>query len=163
MILFESEKVKLEYDASVPCIIWKPDGSPMGEDFRQPFVIGIDYVIKNIKKIPNLGWLNDGRELKTTRKEDLDWLDTTANVKAYEVGLKKVAFVLPNNVFGKMGMRLYVHNTMKRPDNKLEIKAFNKIEDARNWLQGDTHAIVDEVRLSINQQVSTVIKNNTPD
>jgi hypothetical protein len=148
MILFDDPSVKVEYDDSVPSVIWTPVGSIFGDLFKQPFVIGMDFFEKQVKKEPNLGWLNDVRKLRTVKTEDINWLNENVNDRAYLAGGKKVAFVLPEDVFGKLGIRLYAHFTSRRPDNKLEIKAFNTILEAKKWLKGVESAKLNEVRLA---------------
>lgn len=143
MILYESHLVKVEFDPSVPTVIWTPLEFMSGEQFTQPFVVGMDFFEKKVKEIPNLGWLNDTRRVNSVKIEDVKWLDKNVNDRAYEVGGKKVAFVLPENIFGKMSVRFYIKFTNERMDNKLEIKAFEKLAQAKLWLKG-----ADDVQLS---------------
>lgn len=147
MVLLQDNSVKVEFDSSVPCIIWTPIEYMEGEKFRDPFSVGINYMETKIKELPNLGWLNDARKLKSVKIDDTKWLNQNVNDRAYKFGAKKVAFVLPENIFGKMAIKLYVEFTNKRSDNKLEIKAFNTIDKARLWLKNTNNISVEEVKL----------------
>jgi len=134
-VFFHSEKVTLTFDERIPCIIWEPVGLLKGEQFREPFRIGMDYLEMKIKSVPNITWLNDTRKFKNASQEDVKWLNKNVNDRVYKLGTRRVAFVLPDNIFGKWAIKIYVDFTKKRPDNKLDIKAFDEINEAREWLK----------------------------
>jgi hypothetical protein len=152
MILFKNENVTVEFDPTIPCAVWTPVGYVYGDDFRDPFLIGIDFVADKIKEYPSIGWLNDVRRIKSPKKEDVEWVNNKANNIAERIGLKKFAFVPPEDVFGKMAIRLYAFMTNKMGNSKLEIKAFATIEEARLWLKGIKGVELNEIKLSINQK-----------
>ena len=144
MIIHQDESSIVEYDEAVPCMLWTPVHYMSGDKFRLPFVKGMDFMEKKIKTVPDLGWLNDARKLKTVKIDDLRWLNTNVNDRAYNFGAKKVAFVLPENIFGKMAVKFYVEFTTKRMDNKFQIKAFLEPGDARAWLSAKIDQPVNE-------------------
>jgi hypothetical protein len=135
MIIYEDGNVKLEYDSAVPCIIWAPLKFMKGDDWRFPFTKGVDFLREKIKSVPNITWLNDSTKLKTVAMDDLKWLNSNVNDVGFKLGIKKIAFVLPENIFGRMAVKFYVDYTNKRTDNQFEIKAFRKYIDAENWLK----------------------------
>lgn len=148
MILYEDPKVIVEYDPIIPCVIWTPIDFMSGDAFREPFNKGMEFYEEKIKEIPTIGWLNDTRKLKTVRIDDVKWIDDAVNIRGLKAGVKKVAFVLPENVFGRMGTRLYVEFTTRRPDNTMEIKAFKTIAEAKLWLKGTAvTSRLDEIKL----------------
>jgi hypothetical protein len=134
MIIFEDNTVKLELDADVPCIIWKPLKFLAGDGWRKPFEKGMDFMEIKIKEMPNLGWINDAALLKVVKPDDLLWLNKNVNDRAYNFGAKKVAFVLPDNAFGNWAVKIYADFTNKRSDNKFQIKAFNTLGEAKKWI-----------------------------
>lgn len=136
MIIYDSPKVKVIFEPEIPCVTHIADGFIKGDDFRKPFVEGMNFFEANFKKYPEMGWLNDARRMNTVGPDDIKWLNKNVNDRAYQIGAKKVAFVLPENIFGKWAIRMYVEFTNRRSDNKLEIKAFKTIEDAKTWLKG---------------------------
>lgn len=148
MILLENKAVKVEFDPTIPSVIWTPLEFMSGEEWRQPFVVGMDFYTAKLKELPNLGWLNDTRKLKPTKPEDIHWLNLNVNEKAYRANGKKVAFVLPENIFGKMAIKLYIQFTTKREDNRLEIRAFKSIGEARIWLKGTQGVKIEEIKLT---------------
>jgi hypothetical protein len=134
LVILEDSNVKLEFFSEIPAIIWKPLKYLSGDSWRKPFVTGMDFMEEKIKSIPNLGWINDARLLKVVKPDDLMWLNTNVNDRAYRFGAKKVAFVLPDSVFGRLAVNFYVDYTNKRTDNQFQIKAFSTMEEAAKWI-----------------------------
>jgi hypothetical protein len=134
MIILEDDSVKVEFLPNVPCIVWKPLRFLAGETWRIPFMKGMDFMEEKIKTLPNIGWINDARLLKVVKPDDLMWLNTNVNDRAYKFGAKKVAFVLPDSAFGKMAVKFYADYTNKRSDNSFQIKAFKSLDEAQKWI-----------------------------
>lgn len=147
MLIYGNSSVTVTYDDSVPCIVWTPLQFMKNEDWRTPFVKGLEFLAGKIKTTPNITWLNDTRKLKMVTIEDLNWLNKNVNDPCFKLGLRKVAFVLPENVFGKMAVKFYVEYTNKRSDNLFQIKAFQEYTDAEAWLSAKVNAPAREVRL----------------
>lgn len=135
-MIFESKHATVNFNNTVPCIIWTPNGYLKKEAFREPFRVGMDFLEKNIKDYPNLSWLNDCRKLKMAGIEDVKWLNKNVNDRAYRFGVSKVAFVLPKNLIAQWDIKLYIEFTRKRSDNQFDIKAFKSIKEAKKWLMG---------------------------
>ncbi|MBN2348916.1 MAG: hypothetical protein JXJ22_08775 [Bacteroidales bacterium] len=147
MVIYQDDYVKLEFDESVPCVIWTPLQFLYGEKFRSSMLHGIDFIENKIKELPDISWLNDASRLKAVKKDDVIWLNQNANNRAYEMGVKKMAFVLPDNIFGKIAVKLYVEITTKHADNKLLIKAFGTLDKAKSWLKAESDVLVEEESL----------------
>ena len=147
MVLLENKLVRLEYDDSNKVIIWTPLAFMKDAEWQNPFVQGVEFLKKKILTTPNISWLNDTRKLKTVGLEDLNWLNKNVNEPCYKAGLKKVAFVLPTNVFGKIAVKFYVEYTNNRTDNQFQIKAFNNYNDSVNWLTLASGVTVAEEKL----------------
>jgi hypothetical protein len=141
--IYIDKNVTLKYDDSVPCIIWTPLQFMKGDDWRNPFIKGVNFLEGKIKAVPNLTWLNDTRKLKTVAIDDLKWLNKNVNDRCYSYGLKKVVFVLPENIFGRMAVKFYVEFTNRRTDNQFQIKAFRTYEDAVTWLMEENVEVED--------------------
>jgi hypothetical protein len=116
-------------------VIWTPKGSLVGEEFTAPFILGVDFYLKNISKYPNLTWLNDTRKLGVVRPSDVHWLDKNVNDKLFTAGASKVAFVLSEDIMGRFGTQMYTTFTNMRSDNKFQIKDFETMEEAITWLK----------------------------
>ena len=118
-----------------------------GNEWRDPFNAGVNFLQEKIKTVPNITWLNDTRKLKTVSLEDLKWLNSNVNDRCYQYGLKKVVFVLPDNIFGRMAVKFYVEFTNRRTDNQFQIKAFRSYSDAENWLKAKSPVNIEEIKI----------------
>ena len=147
MILLDKKNVKLEFEPDIPCITMISLGYMSSEEFREPFLIGLDFMEEKINEMPDISWLNDTRKQKTAKLEDVKWINSNVNERAYKMGVKKVAFVLPESAFGKLVIQSYVKITNSRIDNKLTIKAFKTVEKAKDWLKSKDGISTDEVKI----------------
>lgn len=148
MILFEDNFVKVGFDKTVPCVVWRPLAFASGDDFRKPFLIGMKFFEQKIKDLPSLGWINNIATTKIASKpEDLLWLVQNINPAFSSAGGKKVAFVLPDDLFTKIAMRLYIQYSKKVLNDKFEIKVFNTFKEAKLWLKGSQSSSIEEVKI----------------
>ena len=76
--------------------------------------------------------LNDIKRMKVLKPEVQEWLNTVWFPKAQKVGLKYFAFVVPDDIFGKMSMDGANRNA--KDTFGIEIQYFNTIDNAKNWL-----------------------------
>ena len=142
MILHKEKYGSIEFNKEIPCLIWKPYHFHKSEQFRSLLLRGVEDYIKYKKDYPVLHWLNDTRKIKVVAKEDQQWLCDVINKNAYEAGLKYMAFVLPENIFGKLAVRIYVQNTLRTNNNSLTIKIFNGYVNAENWLKSHSYQYI---------------------
>ncbi|HCT29183.1 MAG TPA: hypothetical protein DIW31_00250 [Bacteroidales bacterium] len=82
---------------------------------------------KKIKK-----QLNDIKLMKVLKPEVQEWLNTEWFPKAQKIGLRYFAFVVPDDIFGKMSMD--GANKKAKDTFGIEIQYFNTLENAKNWL-----------------------------
>ncbi len=78
--------------------------------------------------------LNDIKQMKVLKPEVQEWLNTDWFPRAQKIGLKYFAFVVPDDIFGKMSM----DGANKNAQNAfgIEIQYFNNVDAAKNWLIG---------------------------
>ncbi|KAB2872429.1 MAG: hypothetical protein OIN84_08445 [Candidatus Methanoperedens sp.] len=76
--------------------------------------------------------LNDIKQMKVLKPEVQEWLNTDWFPRAQKIGLKYFAFVVPDDIFGKMSM----DGANKNAQNAfgIEIQYFNNVDAAKNWL-----------------------------
>ncbi|MDX1919381.1 MAG: hypothetical protein SFU25_01445, partial [Candidatus Caenarcaniphilales bacterium] len=151
-ILFRSERSKVELDSSSSSIIWTANSFLDDEEFRYSFISGLNHFKSKIQTISNLAWINDTKKFKTPKVESMKWLSNEFNELAYAAGLRKIAFVLPEDVFGRLGIRLYAHISSIQFQDKFQIKAFNTLDNAKLWIKGEDLSNIEEIKLTINQK-----------
>jgi hypothetical protein len=76
--------------------------------------------------------LNDIKQMKVLKPEVQEWLNTDWFPRAQKIGLRYFAFVVPDDIFGKMSM----DGANKNAQNAfgIEIQYFNNLDAAKNWL-----------------------------
>ncbi|MBN1116912.1 MAG: hypothetical protein JXA77_06900 [Bacteroidales bacterium] len=134
MNVFKESFGEIIFNEEVPCVIWKPSKFMNSDQFKKLMTTGIDFYIKKKPDVSNLVWLNDSRDMKVIGKEDQKWLEEFVTNQALKYGLKYIAFVLPENVFGKLIVNAYIKSTLDRKASELEIKTFSDYNKAVEWL-----------------------------
>lgn len=147
MVIYEDQNVNVKYDETVPCVIWTPLKFMKDENWRNPFIKGVDFFAEQIEKTPNLIWLCDARKLISVPLDDLRWLDKNLNDRLFMYGLTKVVFVMPEDIFGEMAVKFYVDFTNARTNNKLEIKIFTTSSEAIQYINATNLVEVEELQL----------------
>ncbi|MBL6448267.1 hypothetical protein JMN32_18275 [Fulvivirga sp. 29W222] len=131
--LHATENRYFGYDQEVPYIASLGNGFMLSEEFRKFMERGLELIHEKIKENGNLGWLVDARRMEVIDPNDKEWVVNHWNIKAYEAGLRFVAFVLPENIFTLMNIEEYTEESTN--NSALTIHHFNDVESAKNWLK----------------------------
>ena len=77
--------------------------------------------------------INDVKLMKVLSQDTQNWLNTDWFPRAKEAGLKFFAFVVPEDIFGKMSMK----GANRKAENMLgiEIQYFSDMELAKDWVK----------------------------
>ncbi|UII27409.1 hypothetical protein LVD15_02965 [Fulvivirga maritima] len=135
MVLLEKSKGVLEYDESAPCVIGRFTGFMKSDEFRAFLLKGLEYCIQYKPEGKDIMWLADTRSHSVQQKEDTDWVATHWNPKALEAGVRYVAFIVPENVFGEMAVKNYMNQSTKYGGKTLHIGMFSTIDQAKEWFK----------------------------
>ena len=134
MKLFEEKFGTLEYDPTVPCITATFNGFMSSEQFRQFLSTGLDLIIEKKKEHGKILWLADTRKHVVQPDKDTRWVADEWNPRALKEGIRHVAFVLPENVFGGLSVKKYAENTEKKT-NEMIVQMFGDLDSAKNWFR----------------------------
>lgn len=129
MKIVDEKHIILEYDEELKCIIQTWKGFYNSDAFR----LGVNQTNQLfVQKSPVDAFLVDISQSSVIKKEDTDWAARTAIPAAIKNGLKYYGFVLPANVFTQVSL-----NNFKQELNQpsLEIRLFDSIENAKNWVR----------------------------
>ncbi|MFC6996148.1 STAS/SEC14 domain-containing protein [Rufibacter roseus] len=75
----------------------------------------------------------DTVHLKVMLQESQQWINQVWFGKAKQVGIRHMAFLIPEDIFGRMSME--ATNKQALQEGAIEIKYFDKVEEARQWLK----------------------------
>src|SRR5688572_8968572 len=114
MTLYDEKFGSLEYDSTVPCITATFKGFMSSEQFRDFLNKGLEKLIEKKKLHKQILWLADTRKHVVQPDKDTQWVADDWNPRAIKAGIEHVAFVLPENVFGKISVKKYSENNEKR-------------------------------------------------
>ena len=122
--------------SEVPCLIiqWHSFANSdqlrylMNETLRQ-------YVAEYWRHPGPLGWVADSRHLGAIKPSDQQWLDTDWNPRTYAAGVRHIAIVEAETIFGKISAQQYVTNVMQSDDYTFQTRYVPTLEAAKDWLQ----------------------------
>lgn len=101
------------------------------EDFKKFAVEILDKVESSGKK----KLLYDTRGLKVMSQNIQSWINETWFPKANNIGVSHMAFLVPENIFGKMSMEQT--NSKKEKIGKISIQYFSNEKLAKDWLSAN--------------------------
>jgi hypothetical protein len=123
-------------DSEVPCIIIRWLGFANSEQLHYLMNAALDRYVAECKHRPMpLGWIADSRGLGAIKSNDQHWLHTDWNPRAYAMGVRYIAIVEAESVFGKISAQQYVTNVMQSRDYTFHTRSVPTLKAAREWLQ----------------------------
>ena len=126
MILFERPYVTLELDEPFKCLTQRWKGFADSQQFREGITKSLEvFQQKQIDKI-----ISDTQNASLVKKEDTDWVATTITPKLVQCGLRRIAFIIPANVFTQMS----VDNFKNETKGGVRIQYFDDYEKAKEWI-----------------------------
>jgi hypothetical protein len=131
MKLFDNDYVTLSLDETVPCLEWIGKRYMTSQIFRDSEEKSLKFYLQYKRKYPRLEWFVDAREIGPLSPQDTQWVVDEILPEFATAGLKKEAFVVPTSALGKM----VVKNYESQAGMKVEIKVFDTVSAAKNWLK----------------------------
>jgi hypothetical protein len=134
MKLFQEKWGTLEYDATVPCITATFSGFMSSEQFRTFLNKGLDALVEKKKIHDKILWLADTSKHVVQPDTDTKWVADDWNPRALKAGIRHVAFVLPENVFGNASVKRYADNNEKK-EERMVVQMFGDLKTAKEWFR----------------------------
>ncbi|MEL6559201.1 MAG: STAS/SEC14 domain-containing protein [Bacteroidota bacterium] len=129
MKCFEDNLVKVFYYEEFKTGLGTWRGNGIGEDYK-----------KSMSRISNLiaeknieGWVAEISNFGVVSKENKDWVNTVWFPSVIGAGLKRMAVVIPSNIFGKMS----AEEVLAKVTDQVHIKHFDKLDSARAWIKSE--------------------------
>lgn len=129
MKCFEDNLVKVFYYEEYKTGLGKWRGNGIGDDYKK----SMDR-IKNLiaeKKIE--GWVAEISDFGVVSKENKDWVNTDWFPAVIGLGLKRMAVVIPSNIFGKMS----AEEVLAKVTDQVHIRHFDNLDHAKAWIKSE--------------------------
>ena len=115
------------FDKDLNCVVMEWDGYATSKQFKQGTEVMLNTLIKNkCSKV-----LADIKDMKIIALEDQQWLHEEFLPRATTFGFKAIAIVKPDYYFNQVAVETISYKADK---DKLTINFFDKIEEAKTWL-----------------------------
>ena len=120
----------------VPCIIIQWTGFANSGQLRYLMNQAQASYIAEAKRQPGaVGWIADSRGLGAVKPADQEWLHTEWNPRTYEAGVRYIAIVEAETVFGKISAQQYVTNVTRSEGYTFHTRYLPTLAAAKQWLQ----------------------------
>jgi hypothetical protein len=120
----------------VPCIIIRWFSFANSEQLRFLMNETLNQYVAERQLHPQpLGWIADSRGLGAIKPNDQEWLHTDWNPRTYAAGVRYIAIVEAENIFGKISAQQYVTNVTRSEAYTFHTRSVPTLEAAKQWLQ----------------------------
>jgi hypothetical protein len=136
-VLLDNPQVRLQLNADVPALEWifKKDHFLTSEELRRYLDIYLEYYRQYRPQFDTLGGLYDTRFFMSMSPEDAAYAASVNTPLLIEAGLRREAFIIPEDVFGQLSLEDYSAQA------QLQTANFTTLEDARAWLAAEAQSV----------------------
>ena len=127
MKCFEDNLMKTFYyeEFNVGLGVWKGNG--VGSDYRT----SMSKILDLIKEKQITRWVGDVSEFGVVSRENKDWTNAVWFPGAMAAGLRRMAVVLPKDIFGSMSAK----EVLAKVTEDVHIRNFDDLEKAKKWIK----------------------------
>lgn len=129
MKCFEDNLVKVFYyeEFNTGLGTWKGNG--IGDEYKHTMTRIKDLIAEN--KIER--WVAEISNFGVVSKENKDWVNAEWFPGVIGAGLRRMAVVLPSNIFGKMS----AEEVLAKVTDHVHIRHFDNLDDAKVWIKNE--------------------------
>ena len=128
MLIEDKPHCTIEYDPDVKCVIQTWRGFAGSKAFRA----SLEKTVEVFKTHDVTSIISNTRDSGVVDEEDAQWVPTKINPILIRNGLKKIAFIMPANVFAQWSIDHFLRKAEKQP---LEAMRFDTLEQAQAWIR----------------------------
>lgn len=129
MKCFEDNLVKVFYYKEYKTGLGAWRGNGIGDDYKKSMIKIKDLITE--KKIE--GWVAEISNFGVVSKENKDWVNADWFPSVIGAGLKRMAVVVPSNIFGKMS----AEEVLAKVTDQVHIKHFDNLDSAKAWIKSE--------------------------
>jgi hypothetical protein len=133
---YHDDYATVELDDSIPCVKLTLRGVPKhSEHYHLVQVKRLELMHQEIKNYPKLHMLTDSSQAGPVLDEDVEYFRMNVMPAMEEAGIRFLAIVMPSNKFTHLTIL-----DMTREMKSIEVRYFDTLRDARQWLKKMTTA-----------------------
>lgn len=117
-------------DTEIPALVTTSKKALVGKTFRRVMEQTLTTYIEVKKDYPHLFWLADISKMAAYKPEDQQWMQENWNPRLNKAGVTHMALILPENIFGQLGIKKYV-----KANISFVAQLFDDMEKAKSWLK----------------------------
>ncbi|MBX3102807.1 MAG: hypothetical protein KF690_09885 [Bacteroidetes bacterium] len=131
-VLMDDHRLRLQLNRDVPSLEWyfKPGYVFLAEEFRQAHRQLVSYFETYVRLLPRLTVLYDTSPASLLSAEEAKYAAAHITPLMVAAGLRREAFVVPEDVF----MQMLIEDYKTHTQDTLEVGIFRDVGDARQWL-----------------------------
>ncbi|WP_299459641.1 hypothetical protein [uncultured Microscilla sp.] len=131
-VLYKEKNATIEYSASNQCLTINIHGFLTSPQLIKLFENG--YKLYTTAVQPNTGVVLNTEKLGAVKKAEQDWLRDTWNLQMYKAGMKKLAIINADNIFGEVAINTLKENVNQAVRYAIAAKSFKDMKAAHHWL-----------------------------
>ena len=128
MLIEDKPHCKIEYDPETKCVTQTWKGYAKSKEFRESLLATVE-VFKNHDAT---AIISNTRDSRVVDQVDAEWVADEMNPILIQNGMKKIAFVVPQDVLAQWSID---HFFRKAKSQTLEASAFKSIGEAEAWIR----------------------------
>lgn len=131
-VLYRDKNASIDWNATSQCIVINTYGFLNSQQIVNLFEKSYqEYVTRN-QACTSL--IINAEKLGAVKKTEQDWLKNAWNQQMFQAGLKKLAIINADNIFGEVAIRTYCKNIRETPRCAIMTKTFKDIKSASQWI-----------------------------
>ncbi len=133
-LLYKDKKANIEQCSVSQCLMINIDGFLGSDQMTSLFEKAYQLFTESTQSKPAL--ILNAIKLGAVKKAEQAWLNDHWNKRMFQAGLKHLAIINPDNIFGEVAIRTYLENNQNTLHYMLNTKTFKDEKAAQRWVLG---------------------------
>lgn len=130
-VLYKEKNASIEYSVSNQCLTINVHGFLTSTQLVNLFENGYKCYTETAQ---NTGMVLNAEKLGAVKKSEQDWLKDNWNLQMYKAGLRKLAIINADNIFGEVAINTYQDNMKQAMRYAIAAKSFKDTKAAHHWV-----------------------------
>lgn len=131
-VLYKEKNATIEYSESNQCLTINIHGFLTSPQLIKLFESSYRFYTSTAQ--PKAGVVLNTEKLGAVKKTEQDWLRDTWNLQMYKAGMRKLAVINADNIFGEVAINTLKENIGQAVRYAIAVKSFKDTKAAHHWL-----------------------------